>query len=119
MRLDRKDIVLIAAGGALVILLCYVGYSRQQNKGQPRYESPGGAATAGLFGVIDALDTGVHYFHPAYCVPGQTQIFTQHKYPDKPGGNISTLIHQGYDRLSRPAPQDNDWIIRPPGEVMF
>lgn len=119
MRVDSKDMAIAGVGAAFVLLLVYLGYSRTDKTGQPRYTSPAGAASAGMFGVIDALDTGLHYFHPAYCVPGQTQIYTAHKYPDKPGGNISTLIHQGMSRLSQPAPQDDDWIKRPPAEVMF
>lgn len=119
MRLDNKEVAFALTGAAFILLLAYLGYSRS-NAGQPRYESPGGSAsTAGLFGVIDSLDTGSHYFHPAYCVPGQTQIFTPHKYPDLCGGNISTLFHYGMDQLSRPAPQDNDWINYPPAEVQF
>jgi hypothetical protein len=119
MQVDNRDLALIGVGAAFILLLAYVGYTRTGKTGQPRYTSPGGAVTAGLFGVVDSLDTGEHYFHPAHCVPGQTQIFTQHKYPDISGGNISTIIHQGMDRLGKSAPQDDDWLKHPPAEVMF
>lgn len=120
MRVNSKDLAIVSVGVAFLAVLCYVAYDRS-NTGQPRYQSSTGIATG--FNVIDtavdALDTGDHYFHPAYCVPGQTQIFTAHKYPTVSGGSISTLIHQGMDALNVPAPQDDDWRIRPPGEVMW
>lgn len=118
VKLDSRDLGLLAVGGVTLALIVMVARQRTST-GQPRY-SVDEAAMAGL-GVtaIDSLDTGDHYFHPAYCVPGQTQIFTQHRYPAVSGGNISTMIHHGMDRLKCPAPQDDDWIKRPPGEVMF
>lgn len=119
MQLDRKEWTILAVGAAFVALAVYVGYNRTQNKGQPRYESGTGVNVATGLSVVDQLDTGNHYFHPAYCVPGQTQIFTPHRYPSVSGGNISTLIHQGMDALRRQAPQDADWFERPPGDVMW
>jgi len=118
--MQAKDMSIILVGAGFVALLAYIAYD-QSDTPTPRYESATGITTG--FNVIDtaidALDTGDHYFHPAYCVPGQTQIFTPHKYPTVSGGNITTLIHQGMDRLSQPAPQDDDWRIRPPAEVMW
>jgi len=118
MHLDHKQLGLILVGAAFAGLLFYVAYD-QSDKGQARYQSPKGFAVGLGFVAIDALDTGDHYFHPAYCVPGQTQIFTAHKYPEVSGGEISTLIHQGMDALRRPAPQDDDWRTMPPAEVMW
>lgn len=120
MQVNSKDMGLMLVGAAFVFVLAYMAYDKSVT-GQPRYVSNTGFTTGFnvLDTAIDALDTGEHYFHPAYCVPGQTQIFTQHKYPTVSGGNITTLIHQGLDSLNVPAPQDNDWIIRPPGEVMW
>lgn len=119
MRLNSKQLSIVAISAIIVFTLIYVARVRTDRTGQPRYESPGDELPTASFGVIDALDTGNHYFHPAYCVPGQTQIFTPHKYPNISGGNISTLIHQGMDALRRPAPQDDDWRVRPPGEEMW
>jgi hypothetical protein len=118
MQFDHKDIALIAVGlGALVV----IGYAARikTDTGQPRYESSLGADLTTGFNVVDRLDTGDHYFHPSYCVPGQTQIWTQHKYPTVSGGNVSTLIHQGMSALRRSAPQDDDWRTGPPAEVMW
>jgi hypothetical protein len=124
MRLDRKDLILIMFGSLIVLFIAHVGYQRSDKTGQPRYQGiPGATGFVTGLNVVDtvikSLDTGEHYFHPIHCVPGQTQIFTQHKYPTVSGGNISTLIHQGYDRLKVPAPQDDDWRTAPPAEVQF
>lgn len=120
LKLDNKDAGLILAGAAFVFLLAYIAYDKSDT-GQARFQNATFATAA--FNVVDKtlneLDTGDHFFHPAYCVPGQTQIYTQHKYPAVSGGSLSTLMHHGMDSLKVPAPQDNDWIIRPPGEVMW
>jgi hypothetical protein len=116
--LSKNETALLAVGGAIVLLGIYVVFCETQSNSQLRYETP--AAVAGGFNLVfDELDAGCNYFHPNYSVPGQTQIFMRQRYPNVSGHNISTLIHQGLDALSRPAPQDNDWITRPPGEVMF
>jgi hypothetical protein len=122
VKLDARDLGLITVGVGLVLLIAYVGNDQTRKTGQPRFQSSTQSVATG-FNVIDTavdkLDTGDHYFHPVFCVPGQTQIFTRHKYPEVSGGNISTLIHQGMSALCKPAPQDNDWITRPPAEVQF
>lgn len=120
MRLDGKDLGWALMGVAFVALIAYIAYDKSDT-GQSRYEQGTLVNTAfnAISATINELDTGDHYFHPAYCVPGQTQIFTAHKYPAVSGGSISTLFHHGMDRLSKPAPQDNDWFVRPPGEVMW
>jgi hypothetical protein len=114
---SNRDTILLV-GGAIVLAMAYIAYCETDQKTKTRYETP--AAMAGGFSLIfDDLDTGDHYFHPNYSVPGQTQIFTPTRYPNVSGHNVSTLIHQGLSALSKKAPQDNDWITRPPGEVMF
>jgi hypothetical protein len=109
---------MITVGAAFIGLIVLVAHKRTENTGQPRYQNA--APEVGLnVMAVDSLDTGDHYFHPNYCVPGQTQIWTAHRYPAVSGGNISTLIHHGMDRLKVPAPQDDDWIKNSPAEVMF
>lgn len=120
MRLNEHELGVLIVGAVVIGILVYIAYDKSEQVPQPRYT--GTLPTVGLSVMdraIDKLDTGDHYFHPAFCIPGQTQIFTPHRYPTISGGNITTLIHQGMDALRRPAPQDNDWIQRPPAEVMF
>lgn len=120
VKLSNKDVGLLLVGSAFVLLVVYIAYDKSDTPGA-RYENS--TVVTAAFNAIDQavkdLDTGDHYFHPAYCVPGQTQIFTAHRYPAVSGGSISTVMHHGMDRLKVPAPQDGDWINRPPGEVMW
>jgi hypothetical protein len=54
-------------------------------------------------------------FHPNNAVAGQGMMFARHRYPAVSGGNISTVIHQGYDAL-RKQPNDPGWFNCPPSE---
>lgn len=120
MQFNDKQLTMLAVGAAVVAVIALYAHLSVDDggKGQPRYE--GEAALAGIGGaVITALDTGDHYFHPNHCIPGQTQIFTAHRYPAISGGNITALIHNGFDAMRRRAPQDADWIEQPPGNVMW
>jgi hypothetical protein len=121
MRVDSKDLGLLAVGLAFAGFVVIVARTRTTGVVQPRYqvEEAGMAALSVANMAADSLDTGDHYFHPNYCVAGQTQIWTAHRYPAVSGGNVSTLIHRGMDALSQPAPQDDDWRVRPPAEVMW
>lgn len=114
--MQPRDVALIATGAAAALGLLFVAWNESGDHGQPRYETDG---NVNLGKVIDALDTGAHYFHPLMCVPGQDVVFTQHKYPLQSGVNATVLINSGFDALRRPAPQDDDWRTRPPGEVQF
>ncbi len=60
----------------------------------------------------------VHFWIPGMdpC-PGATKSmqYTPHRYPALPGGNISTVMHQGIVPACRDnAPADNDWRLNPP-----
>jgi hypothetical protein len=116
-----SQLCMLLAAMAGIGIFWYLGY-RQTEPGntQPRYE--GEAVTAGLSGVFQVfehLNTGDHYFHPGYCTTGQTVGFTPHRYPVVSGGNITTLIHQGFDSLRYTAPQDGDWLEQPPGSEVL
>lgn len=57
-------------------------------------------------------------FHPDLAVPGQQQVYARHRYPSVSGGNISTVIHQGWAAMSK-QPQDPAWFNCPPGEATW
>lgn len=115
MQFSEKDITFIAVGAAFALLLFFVAYGESGDSMQPRYETGGNPM---LGKVIAHLDTGDgHYFAPRDCAPGQQVIFTPHRYPNTNGPGITALIHHGMDAMARPAPQDDDWRVMPPGEV--
>lgn len=120
MRVSNGQVACLLAAVAGVAVLVYFAHlaTEDNGKNQPRYE--GRLGTAGLFNVIvDSMDTGDHYFHPNMCHLGQTQIFLPHRYPQISGGNITALIHKGFEPMRRKAPQDADWIEHPPGTEMW
>lgn len=55
--------------------------------------------------------------HPKYDDPGYPP--TRHRYPIRVGGNITAVIHHGWDCLMKSAPHDRDWFESPPSDVMF
>lgn len=57
-----------------------------------------------------------HGWHPGYDPDPSCQPVTQSKvrYPAVPGGNISTVLHQGWSAMSRKAPAGNSWRLNPP-----
>jgi hypothetical protein len=46
-----------------------------------------------------------------------TPRYTQHRYPDRVGGEFTTAIHYGHSRLAVPSTKDSNWITCPPSEV--
>lgn len=62
------------------------------------------------------LSTGIHFFVPGYCCPGQILAPTRQRYPVVSGGNLTAVMNHGMSRLSEGSP-DNDWRVMPPSEV--
>jgi hypothetical protein len=73
---------------------------------------------------IDAKAAGSNTcHHPHFWVPGLDPVpgatpcvqYTPHRYPALPGGNLSTVMHQGIvAACCNNAPADNDWRLNPP-----
>jgi hypothetical protein len=73
---------------------------------------------------IDAKAAGSNVqHHPHFWIPGLDPVpgatpcnqYTPHRYPAIPGGNISTVMHQGIvAACCNNAPADNDWRLNPP-----
>jgi hypothetical protein len=56
------------------------------------------------------------------CMPdehigGGDIVFSKHRYPDRVGGNLTTVIHYGHSALSVPHVTDWQWIVNPPSEL--
>lgn len=55
------------------------------------------------------------------CMPdehvGGDIVFAKHRYPDRVGGNLTTVIQYGTARLAVPHVDDFQWIVNPPSEV--
>jgi hypothetical protein len=116
MPFNPRDVALIASGSAFALLILFIAWNESGDSRAPRYETND---NPNLGYVIDELDTGNHYFHPLMCIPGQKVVFTRHRYPTQAGINTTVLLNHGLDALRNPSPQDDDWRVRPPGEVMW
>ena len=95
--------------GAAVAVLAYAVYDTSGddfNSVEPQL--------IGLAAQIDAAP-----FTPNNCIPTQGLVFARHSYPSVTGGNISSLIHHGWDAMRKSAPQDRMWFEAPPAEVQW
>lgn len=102
--------------GAAVIAIAALAYVIYDTSGDNHNTSQ--SSFVSLAAELDNMSS-LHLFDPKLAVPGQQQIWLPHRYPDVSGGNISTVIHQGFASLNKRAPEDADWIDRPPGEVAW
>lgn len=76
------------------------------------------ATTLGNSSVLSP-DIGYDYVSGNYRQPPydhQGNVHTPHRYPAHSGGNISLLIHKGWDALMLPAGKDAAWYNCPPSE---
>ena len=67
--------------------------------------------------------TETYYTVPSFgtpVVPAWTQVtpvmYTQHRYPDHAGGEVSALLHWGHSIATIPRGPDSLWMVRPPSE---
>lgn len=107
--MDRKWIQCLIALGAIAVL-AYAIYDNSGDNHQA--EEP---SLVGLNAFNDWLLCN-GFFHSSHCVPGQQQVYLPMRYPSVTGGNISCLIHRGYDRLLVPTFRDSIWTT-PPAEM--
>lgn len=57
-----------------------------------------------------------HGWHPGHDpVPMTQPVVTAHRYPAVPGGNLSNVMHHGWDSCIHMAPNgEKDWFMTPP-----
>jgi hypothetical protein len=120
---DGRVLLSVLAGVGVATLL-YVA-QRQTGDGRPPPEVQTEAQVMGL-GVqagmrVNAgtpLDTRhiMHGYHPGYDPDPSAQpvVEIRHRYPAIPGGNISTVMHNGWSQATKGAPAGNDWFMNPP-----
>lgn len=124
MNLSTRDLGLLAVGGALVVALAYYAYNSTDDQVTPavqteaQFEGLGIDVSTGLnVGTNLSLDPHLHFYHPGFDPePGAQKVITSaHRYPVVAGGNVSTIIHRGFDAMRQASP-DNRWRIDPPSE---
>jgi hypothetical protein len=45
--------------------------------------------------------------------------FIQHRYPDRCGMQVTSVMHHGYAGIRIPESDDSRWLVSPPSEVAF
>lgn len=120
---QNELLVWILAGIGVATLI----YFAQQNTGDqivPPVQKSTDAVGLGLqassasLAIGTNLDTSceLHGWHPGYdpdphAVP---VVQSRHRYPAIPGGNLSTVMHHGWSRMSKLSPADSGWETTPP-----
>lgn len=119
---------IVFAVGAFTILMAgyYVAIRSGYQSTSPRFEDERPDPFQGLNAqVLMTLHSGSnqceghewrrHDFDPT----NESLITLPVRYPARSGNNLSAIIHHGWSSVMRPAPDDGDWIERPPSEVMW
>lgn len=116
---------MITVGAAFAIVAGWVAFSETDTQIVPEVQTEMQFAGLGLdtgmrinLGTNGAIDPDLHFWHPGYDPePGCQPVITSRvRYPYVSGGNISTLIHKGFDAMRRGSAQDNLFRICPPSE---
>lgn len=120
---DGKVLLTVLAGVGVIALLYYA--QQQTGEGQPVPQVQTEAQVMGL-GVqagmrvnagtpLDTRHTN-HGWHPGFDPDPSAQPVVESKvrYPAIPGGNISTVMHNGWSQACKAAPAGNDWRLNPP-----
>jgi hypothetical protein len=111
------------AGLGLIAILYLISQQTQDSRPVPNVQGElqvmGLGVQAGMrVNAGTPLDTQhhIHGWHPGYDPDPSAQPVVESKvrYPAIPGGNISTIIHQGWAACINKAPAGNDWFNTPP-----
>lgn len=107
MRVRPEPVILaLAAAGAVAFLAAGL----RKAGGLPQ---PAAATTEGSWNISDTVAA-------VLCLPDENVgdvVYTKHRYPDRIGGELTTVMHYGHSILSVPDVRDSQWITAPPSEV--
>ncbi len=121
--MDNKQ-VLAVIGGSIVLIMVYVA---MQSTGDSLASVPKVQTEAQFNAWGVNLDAGInegtpldmtpelHFYDEGWNCPGQSLRPPRHRYPVVSGGNVSTIIHRGFDSMVFGSP-DNAWRTTPPSE---
>jgi hypothetical protein len=121
---NGTELTICALAGLGLIALIYM-ICQQTDGFMPTPDNQGEAQVMGMgvqagmrvnAGTPLDMSWETHGWHPGHDPNNVSQPVTQskHRYPALPGGNISTVMHQGWSGVSSKAPAGNDWYSTPP-----
>jgi hypothetical protein len=124
MKMQPPEIVVWALAGMGVLALLYWAQQSDDTANvvpqvQSELQVMGLGVQAGMrinAGTPLDMSQHLHGWHPGYDPDptGQPVTVTAHRYPAIPGGNISTVMHKGWQAAVDSTPAGNDWFITPP-----
>jgi hypothetical protein len=124
--ISNHEWAMITVGVAFAVVVGWIGFSETDDQVVPDVQTEMQFTGLGLdtgmrvnLGTNGAIDPDLHFWHPGYDPePGGQPIITSRvRYPYVSGGNISTLIHKGFDAMCRGSAQDNSFRVNPPSEA--
>jgi len=120
---NPPEIVVWSLAGIGVIALLWTASQQTGEKAAAEVQAKGDvmgwgvqADTGASIGTPLDMSLHLHGWHPGYDPqPHLTPVSnTPHRYPAIPGGNISTVMHQGWSQASKAAPAGDSWRLNPP-----
>ena len=80
----------------------------------------GGVPLPATQGTTEGQYTVPEPVQPLLCMPDEhlgAMVFSKHRYPDRVGGSLTTVMHFGHSALAVPSTADANWISSPPSEA--
>lgn len=120
---DGKVVLCVLAGVGVVALLYYAQQQTGESVPAPSVQTEaqvmGLGVQAGMrVNAGTPLDTSHtnHGWHPGFDPDPSAQpvIESKHRYPAIPGGNLSTVMHNGWSQATKAAPGNTGWFDVPP-----
>lgn len=129
MPLSHKEWGMITVGAAFAIVVGWISFSETGQQIVPGMQTEAQFSGLGLdtglrvnLGSNGAIDPDLHFWHPGYdpCPGAQKVITARVRYPYVSGGNLSTVMHRGFDAMKYGSPAGScadDFRVSPPSEV--
>ena len=120
---------MITVGAAFAIVVGWISFTETGDQVVPDVQTEAQFSGLGLdmgtrvnLGSNGAIDPDLHFWHPGYDpAPGCQKVITARvRYPYVSGGNLSTVIHRGFDAMRNRVADGScadDFRVNPPSEV--
>ena len=108
VKLEHVALVVLGAGAGIFL---WQGMKRS-----------GGVAAPATQGTTEGQYTIPEPVQPVLCMPDEhlgAMVFSKHRYPDRVGGSLTTVMHFGHSALAVPNEADSLWIVQPPAEAIL
>ena len=110
MKIKPEHVALVVFGAAAGIFL-WQGMKKA-----------GGLPAPATQGTTEGSYTIPEPVQPVLCMPDEhlgQMVFAKHRYPDRVGGSVTTVIHFGHSALAVPNDADLNWIMAAPSEAIL